>query len=146
MTRAGLIAVMALATLGIGYPALTPMPIKLMWNASASAPIGLYSIDFDAPFGSDVMAVADGVVTWSGQRSGYGNVVEIDHGNGYMTRYAHNSAIVATPGDRVHSGQQIARVGSTGRSTGPHCHFEVWHDGRAVNPMVYVKSTRATRA
>lgn len=103
-------------------------------------------VDFAAPEGTAVTAVADGVVTYAGVRNGYGNVVEIDHGNGYMTRYAHNSAIVATPGDRVHSGQQIARVGSTGRSTGPHCHFEVWHDGRAVNPMVYVKSTRATRA
>ena len=103
-------------------------------------------VDFAAPEGTAVTAVADGVVTYAGVRNGYGNVVEIDHGNGYMTRYAHNSAIVATPGDRVHSGQQIARVGSTGRSTGPHCHFEVWHDGRAVNPMVYVKSTRAARA
>jgi len=103
-------------------------------------------VDFAAPEGTLVSAVADGVVTYAGVRSGYGNVVEIDHGNGYMTRYAHNSALVATPGERVHAGQEIARVGSTGRSTGPHCHFEVWYNGRAVNPMVYVRSTRSTRA
>lgn len=103
-------------------------------------------IDFDAPLGSPVTAAADGVVTWSGQRSGYGNVVEIDHGNGYMTRYAHNSHNVAEVGTRVHAGQTIAKVGSTGRSTGPHCHFEVWLNGRPVNPTAYVKSQRAPRA
>ena len=102
-------------------------------------------LDFDAPLGSPVLAVADGVVTYAGERSGYGNVVEIDHGNGYMTRYAHNSAFVAQVGQRVHAGDAIAKVGSTGRSTGPHCHFEVWLNGRAVNPMAYVKSTRASR-
>ena len=103
-------------------------------------------VDFDAPIGSPVLAVADGVVTFAGVRSGYGNVVEIDHGNGYMTRYAHNSAFVAAVGTHVHAGDIVARVGSTGRSTGPHCHFEVWLNGRAVNPMAYVKSKRATRA
>jgi murein DD-endopeptidase MepM/ murein hydrolase activator NlpD len=103
-------------------------------------------VDFAAPEGTPVNAVADGVVTYTGVRAGYGNVVEIDHGNGYMTRYAHNSAISAAPGQRVRAGQEIASVGSTGRSTGPHCHFEVWYNGRAVNPMVYVKSTRANRA
>ncbi|MGH8040558.1 MAG: M23 family metallopeptidase [Rudaea sp.] len=95
-------------------------------------------IDFDAPAGSAIHAVADGVVTYVGQRSGYGNVVEIDHGNGYMTRYAHNRKNVVTVGERVRAGQVIARVGETGRATGPHCHFEVWLHGRAVNPLVYV--------
>lgn len=102
-------------------------------------------LDFDAPIGTPIMAVADGVVTWSGDRSSYGNVIEIDHGNGYMTRYAHNSTLVARVGERVHAGETIAKVGSTGRSTGPHCHFEVWLNGRAVNPMAYVKSTRVSR-
>ena len=102
-------------------------------------------VDFDAPMGSPVLAVADGVVTFAGVRSGYGDVIEIDHGNGYMTRYAHDSALVAQVGMRVHAGDIIAKVGSTGHSTGPHCHFEVWHDGRAVNPMAYVKKTRARR-
>ena len=103
-------------------------------------------LDFAAPEGTPVTAVADGVVTFAGVRSGYGNVVEIDHGNGYMTRYAHNSKIDAELGARVRAGDDIAKVGSTGRSTGPHCHFEVWLNGRAVNPMAYVKSKRATRA
>jgi murein DD-endopeptidase MepM/ murein hydrolase activator NlpD len=103
-------------------------------------------IDFDAPTGTPVTAVAEGVVSFVGVRPGYGNVVEIDHGNGYMTRYAHNSVLVAEVGERVHAGETIAKVGSTGRATGPHCHFEVWLNGKAVNPIAYVKSKRATKA
>lgn len=95
-------------------------------------------IDFDAPAGTDITAVADGVVSFTGERPGYGNVVELDHGNGYMTRYAHNSKNLAVVGRRVHAGDVIAKVGSTGRATGPHCHFEVWLNGRAVNPRTYV--------
>ena len=95
-------------------------------------------IDFDAPAGSNITAVADGVVTFNGERPGYGNVVEVDHGNGYMTRYAHNSKNVGKVGQRVHAGDVIAKVGATGRATGPHCHFEVWLHGRAVNPLTYV--------
>ncbi len=102
-------------------------------------------LDFSAPVGTPVTSVADGVVTFVGERTGYGKVVEIDHGNGYMTRYAHNSEIVATVGERVRPGETIAKVGSTGRSTGPHCHFEVWLNGHPVNPMAYVKSKRANR-
>jgi murein DD-endopeptidase MepM/ murein hydrolase activator NlpD len=97
-------------------------------------------LDFDAPVGTNIRAVADGVVTWTGDKAGYGNVVEIDHGNGYMTRYAHNSKNLARVGERVHAGDVIARVGSTGRATGPHCHFEVWLNGRAVNPLSYVNA------
>jgi murein DD-endopeptidase MepM/ murein hydrolase activator NlpD len=103
-------------------------------------------VDFDVPMGSDILAVAEGVVTFSDVRNGYGRVVEIDHGNGYMTRYAHNSSNDVEVGTRVHVGQVIAKVGSSGRSTGPHCHFEVWLNGRPVNPMAYVRSTRAPRA
>lgn len=103
-------------------------------------------VDFDVPLGSDVLAVAEGVVTFSDTRAGYGNTVEIDHGNGYMTRYAHNSKNTVEVGTRVHVGDVVAKVGSTGRSTGPHCHFEVWLNGRPVNPMAYVRSTRAPRA
>ncbi|HXP01539.1 MAG TPA: M23 family metallopeptidase, partial [Luteibacter sp.] len=99
-------------------------------------------IDIAAPTGTPVTAVAEGMVTFAGQRSGYGDVVEIDHGNGYMTRYAHNSAILAHPGQRVRVGDVIAKAGSTGRSTGSHVHFEVWYHDRVVNPLAYVRSHR----
>lgn len=99
-------------------------------------------IDIAAPKGTPVTAVAEGMVTFAGQRSGYGDVVEIDHGNGYMTRYAHNSAILAKPGQHVRVGDEIARAGSTGRSTGSHVHFEVWYHDRVVNPLAYVRSHR----
>jgi murein DD-endopeptidase MepM/ murein hydrolase activator NlpD len=98
-------------------------------------------IDFDAPPGTSITAVADGVITFNGERPGYGKVVEIDHGNGYMTRYAHNSKNVANVGQRVHAGDVVAKVGSTGRATGPHCHFEVWLHGRVVNPLTYVNGS-----
>jgi len=106
-------------------------------NGSVEHHLGL---DFDAPPGSEIRAVADGVVIWNGDKSGYGNVIEIDHGNGYVTRYAHNQKNLARVGERVHAGDVIARVGSTGRATGPHCHFEVWLNGRAVNPLSYVNA------
>ncbi len=95
-------------------------------------------IDFEADVGDPVLAVADGVVSYSGERSGYGFVVEVDHGNGYVTRYAHNSQLQRRVGDLVRSGQEIARAGSTGRSTGAHVHFEVWQDGVAVNPRKFL--------
>lgn len=102
-------------------------------------------IDFHANVGDPVLAVADGVVSYSGVRSGYGNVVEVDHGNGYVTRYAHNSRLVVQVGDLVRSGQQIAKAGSTGRSTGAHVHFEVWADGRVVNPRKFLGEQGVTR-
>jgi murein DD-endopeptidase MepM/ murein hydrolase activator NlpD len=99
-------------------------------------------IDIATPFGTSVHAVAEGMVTYAGIRSGYGNVVEIDHGNGYMTRYAHNSALDVHPGQHVQVGDVIAQAGSTGRSTGSHVHFEVWYDGRVVNPLAFVRNHR----
>lgn len=99
-------------------------------------------LDIAAPKGTPVHAVAEGMVTYAGVRHGYGNVVEIDHGNGYMTRYAHNSKLLVHPGERVRVGTIIARTGSTGRSTGAHVHFEVWLKGRPVNPLAYVRSHR----
>ncbi len=95
-------------------------------------------IDFHARTGDPVLAVADGVVSFAGRRSGYGNVIEIDHGNGYVTRYAHNSRLIVHVGDLVRSGQQVAKAGSTGRSTGAHVHFEVWDNGRVVNPRKFL--------
>jgi murein DD-endopeptidase MepM/ murein hydrolase activator NlpD len=96
-------------------------------------------LDIGAYKGEAVRAVAAGVVTYAGVRDGYGNVVEIDHGDGYMTRYAHNSKLLVHVGEHVHSGEVISDAGSTGRSTGPHVHFEVWHDGKLVNPIAYVR-------
>ncbi len=97
-------------------------------------------IDFAGKFGADVIAVSDGVVISSGKRSGFGNMVEIKHGNGYMTRYAHNMRNLVSVGDQVTQGQKIALLGSSGRSTGPHVHFEVWRDGRPVDPARYIAS------
>jgi len=99
-------------------------------------------IDIDANMGDPVTAAAEGVVSFSGVRNGYGNVVEIDHGNGYKTIYAHNSSNLVRAGDIVRAGQQIAKVGSTGRSTGSHLHFEVRLNGRQVNPRQYLDKTR----
>jgi murein DD-endopeptidase MepM/ murein hydrolase activator NlpD len=81
------------------------------------------------------------VVTWSGKRTGYGNLVEIDHGNGYITRYGHNKQQLVEAGETVRKGQAVALMGSTGRSTGPHVHIEVLRDGKQVNPTKYL-STR----
>ena len=88
-----------------------------------------------------MIAVAAGVVTYSGSRHGYGNMVEINHGNGYVTRYAHNERNLVAPGDQIQPGQTIALIGSTGRATGPNLHFEVWHQGRPVNPVKYIRQT-----
>lgn len=96
-------------------------------------------IDFSANTGDPVLAVADGVVSFVGERSGYGNVVEIDHGNGYTTRYAHNSRLERRVGELVRAGEEIAKAGSTGRSTGAHVHLEVWQDGRVVNPRPFLQ-------
>lgn len=103
-------------------------------------------IDFDARTGDTVMAVADGVVSFSGVRSGYGNVVEVDHGNGFVTRYAHNSRNTVRVGDLVRVGQEIAKAGSTGRSTGAHVHFEVWENGRVHNPRKFLGEVEAKRS
>lgn len=100
-------------------------------------------IDFDGPTGGDIYAVATGVVTWSGRRPGYGLVVEIDHGNGYMTRYAHNKKNLVQVGDRVSADDRIGLIGSSGRATGSHVHFEVWVDGKPVNPSKFTKQIRA---
>jgi murein DD-endopeptidase MepM/ murein hydrolase activator NlpD len=99
-------------------------------------------MDFAAPEGSQVLSVAAGIVTAAGERNGYGNLVEIDHGNGYVTRYGHNERILVKVGDRVRRGQAISLIGSTGRSTGPHVHFEVVLNGNIVNPEQYIEAAR----
>ncbi len=95
-------------------------------------------IDFKAQVGDPVLAVADGVVEFAGVQGGYGYMVDVDHGNGYVTRYAHNSRLSVKAGDLVRVGQEVAKAGSTGRSTGAHVHFEVWENGRVVNPRKFL--------
>ncbi|MCW2294103.1 murein DD-endopeptidase MepM/ murein hydrolase activator NlpD [Pseudomonas sp. BIGb0408] len=95
-------------------------------------------VDFAAKAGSDVVAVGAGVVTFAGRRNGYGNTVEISHADGYVTLYAHNRSNRVQVGDLVQRGQAIATVGSTGRSTGNHVHFEVSRNGQLVNPHSYI--------
>ena len=96
-------------------------------------------IDFAGREGSDIVAVASGVVVWSGPRYGYGQMIEINHGNGYATRYAHNSDNLVTIGDTVKRGQRIGRMGDTGRATGHNLHFEVLKDGRSVDPLTFIQ-------
>ncbi|QSX30403.1 M23 family metallopeptidase [Shewanella cyperi] len=95
-------------------------------------------IDFAGTEGADVLATAGGVVTWAGNMFGYGELVEIDHGNGLRTRYGHNQALSVTVGDVVAKGEKIASMGSTGRSTGPHVHYEVLRSGQQIDPQKFV--------
>jgi murein DD-endopeptidase MepM/ murein hydrolase activator NlpD len=97
-------------------------------------------IDVSAPMGAEIIAPASGTVTKVGKESGYGNVLEIDHGNGIVTRYAHCSKIDVRQGQRVTRGQRVAAVGSTGLSTGPHLHYEIHINGKVVDPLTYVLS------
>ena len=99
-------------------------------------------IDLAGPVGTPIYATADGVVSEAGYNSGgYGNLIKLDHGKGIETRYGHLSRLLVSPGQRVVRGQMIGRMGSTGRSTGSHLHYEVRIDGRAVNPIPFMKST-----
>lgn len=95
-------------------------------------------LDFAGEDGADVVATGAGVVTWADSRYGYGNLVEIDHGDGVVTRYGHNKELLVNVGDLVAKGQNIGRMGSTGRSTGPHVHYEVLKHGKQIDPLPYV--------
>ena len=96
-------------------------------------------VDFAGKTDSDVVAVAGGIVTRAGKKGAYGYLVEIDHGNGYVTRYGHNKMLLVQAGEAIKRGQVIAKLGSTGRSTGPHVHFEVIKDGKRIDPMKFVQ-------
>ena len=128
------------------YPA--GRPVKSGWMSSyfgrrtdpfTGKPANHKGVDFAGKSGAEVVAVADGVVTWSSNRYGYGQMVEINHGNGYATRYAHNSENLVAVGEEVRKGQTVALMGDTGRATGPNLHFEVLHRGRAVNPVKFIR-------
>ena len=97
-------------------------------------------LDFRGPMGAPIHAAADGTVTFVGTKSGYGRVVEITHGDGMMTRYAHMSRFDSRVGQQVAAGTVIGRIGNSGRSTGPHLHFEVHINGRAVNPRPFLET------
>ena len=125
-----------------------PHTTPSIWPAAGyvSSPYGLrfngtefhQGIDIAADMGAPIVATADGVVTAAGWNGGYGNMVDVDHGGGIVTRYGHASAVAVTVGQQVRRGEVIAYVGSTGRSTGPHVHYEVRVDGQPVNPAGYL--------
>jgi murein DD-endopeptidase MepM/ murein hydrolase activator NlpD len=106
-----------------------PFTGKRAWHAG---------VDLAGKDGSDIIATAGGVVTYAGERHGYGNLVEVDHGDGLVTRYAHCKTLKVEVGDLVQKGQVLALMGSTGRSTGPHVHFEVLRHGKTENPQTYI--------
>ena len=125
-------------------------PVKSGWLSSyfgkrtdpfTGKPANHTGIDFAGKMGAEIVAVADGVVTWSGDRYGYGIMVEINHGNGYSTRYAHNSENLVAVGDEIKKGQVVALMGETGRATGPNLHFEVLQNGRRVNPVKFIRAS-----
>ena len=99
-------------------------------------------LDFAGKPGSEIVTVASGVVTWTGRDGDYGNTVEISHGDDYVTRYAHNKEILVQPGDVVRKGETIALMGASGRATGNHLHYEVYKNGRSVDPASYVARTQ----
>ena len=126
-----------------GEPLPMAMPVVGGWVSShygqrldpfTGRPAIHRGLDFAGLDNSAILAAAAGVVTWSGHQGGYGNFIEIDHGNGWVTRYGHNAFNLVQPGDYVKPGQTIALMGSTGRATGTHLHFEVLYRGRQQNP------------
>ena len=128
----------------------TITPIEATWNASSfgwridpiSGQNALHEgIDFIADVGTPIFAAAGGMVVLAGRHHQYGNMVEIDHGNDFITRYAHASKLFANVGEIVRRGRKIAEVGSTGRSTGPHLHFEVRYKGVAQNPSRFLQAS-----
>ena len=130
---------------------LSGRPIEKGWISShygkrtdpfTGLPAFHHGIDFAGKEGSNVIAVAAGVVTWTGSKSGYGEMVEISHGDGFVTRYSHNKQALVKSGDVVRKGQPIALMGSTGRSTGAHVHYEVYKHGRSVDPSSYIRRNR----
>ena len=125
-------------------------PVKSGWLSSyfgkrtdpfTGKPANHTGIDFAGKHGDEIVAVADGVVSWSGDRYGYGVMVEITHGNGFATRYAHNSENLVAIGDEVKKGQVVALMGKTGRATGPNLHFEVLRNGSRVNPVSFIRNS-----
>lgn len=123
------------------------LAVEPVANARVSSPYGYRylggrefhpGVDLAAPYGSSVYATGTGVVVYSGWKNGYGNFIEIDHGNGYLTRYGHSSRLLVSVGQQINKNQEIALVGCTGRCTGPHVHYEVLLNGKRQNPATYL--------
>jgi murein DD-endopeptidase MepM/ murein hydrolase activator NlpD len=123
-------------------------PVRSGWMSSyfgrrtdpfTGKPANHRGVDFAGKQGDEIIAVADGVVTWSADRYGFGMLVEINHGNGYSTRYAHNEENLVAVGEEVKKGQTVALMGETGRATGPNLHFEVLKNGQRVNPVTFIR-------
>lgn len=135
----------SLLTIPSGQPTGSPMLTSSYgyrrdpFNGHAAFHAGL---DFPGRYGQPINAAADGKVSYVGQRQGYGNVVEVEHGNGIMTRYAHLSGFASRVGQKISRGDTIGRMGSTGRSTGTHLHFEVRLNGQAVNPRPFLEARK----
>lgn len=137
------LAVAAALPVAITLTAIPPGRVSSPFSAERLSPVvdtvrPHQGVDFAAPPGAPIRAPAAGVVVEVQWEEGYGEYLTIDHGHGVVTRYAHCSDILVVPGQRVRRGQKIALVGSTGEATGPHLHFEVWVDGRAVDPQRFV--------
>ncbi|MEM1019530.1 MAG: peptidoglycan DD-metalloendopeptidase family protein [Pseudomonadota bacterium] len=98
--------------------------------------------DLAAWYGTPVLATSDGTVTYAGYKAGYGRVVEVDHGNGFVTRYGHLRKVVVKKKQAVTMGDKLGETGSTGRSTGPHVHYEIWFDGKTLNPEKFIKASQ----
>ncbi len=123
------------------------LAVEPVANARVTSPYGYRTlggrefhpgIDLAAPYGTPIYATGTGVVVYSGWKNGYGNFVEIDHGNGYITRYGHSSRLLVSVGEQIKKNQEIAMIGCTGRCTGPHLHYEVLLNGQRQNPATYL--------
>jgi murein DD-endopeptidase MepM/ murein hydrolase activator NlpD len=112
---------------------IDPFNGNLAWHEGVDFATGVTGIE--------VSSVASGVVTFAGERSGYGSIVEVNHGNGYESLYAHNQEILVNSGDIIKKGQVVALSGNSGRSTGPHVHFEIHKNGRVIDPASYINRT-----
>jgi murein DD-endopeptidase MepM/ murein hydrolase activator NlpD len=129
---------------------LSGRPVNAGWLSSyygtrkdpfTGSPAHHKGIDFAGKQGAEVIATGSGIISWAGDRYGYGQLIEIDHGNGFKTRYGHNQKILVEVGEVVDKGQRIAQMGSSGRSTGPHVHYEILRSGKQINPLKYVYRT-----
>jgi murein DD-endopeptidase MepM/ murein hydrolase activator NlpD len=129
---------------------LSGRPVNAGWLSSyygtrkdpfTGSPAHHKGIDFAGKQGAEVIATGSGIISWAGDRYGYGQLIEIDHDNGFKTRYGHNQKILVEVGEVVDKGQRIAQMGSSGRSTGPHVHYEILRSGKQINPLKYVYRT-----